>query len=93
MRDFARLDDLILDDGKIISYYLSPVNGMEQNNFIFRQTLRIGISHQQLLRYLLARACQHLTNNRTRNTRASKREIIVFRCNFNVTLIVNNFFA
>lgn len=57
MRDFARLDGWILDDGKIIFSDLNPISGMEQNSFIFQQASRIGISHQQLLWYVLTRAC------------------------------------
>ncbi|PCH55711.1 MAG: hypothetical protein COC15_04065 [Legionellales bacterium] len=58
MRDFARLDGWVLDDGSIVFSDLNPISGMEQNSFIFQQTSRIGMSHHDALRYIVANACK-----------------------------------
>lgn len=57
MRDFARLDGWLLDDGTIIFTDLNPISGMEQNSFIFQQTSRIGMSHADTMRHVLTSAC------------------------------------
>jgi D-alanine--D-alanine ligase len=57
MRDFARLDGWILNNGKIVFSDLNPISGMEQNSFIFQQASRIGITHQELLWNIVNNAC------------------------------------
>jgi D-alanine-D-alanine ligase-like ATP-grasp enzyme len=54
MRDFARLDGWVLHDGRILFTDMNPISGMEQNSFIFQQTSRIGMTHQEALLYVLA---------------------------------------
>ena len=49
MRDFARIDGWILDDGRLLFSDFNPISGMEQNSFIFQQGSRIGLSHADLL--------------------------------------------
>ena len=49
MRDFARLDGWLMPNGKILFTDLNPISGMEQNSFIFQQTSRIGMTHQDIL--------------------------------------------
>ncbi|MBU6389298.1 hypothetical protein KGQ71_02160 [Patescibacteria group bacterium] len=63
MRDFARFDGWVLDDGNIWFADFNPISGMEQNSFLFQQSSRIGLSHQMVLRYILERAASryHLT--------------------------------
>ncbi len=57
MRDFARFDGWLLPDGKIVFVDLNPISGMEQNSFLFQQGSRIGLSHKDLLLYILRSSC------------------------------------
>lgn len=58
MRDFARLDGWVLNDGRIIFSDFNPLSGMEQNSFIFQQASRIGLTHGDLLWNILCNACK-----------------------------------
>ena len=58
MRDFARLDGWVLNDGRIIFTDINPISGMEQNSFIFQQGTRIGLTHGELLWNILCNACK-----------------------------------
>lgn len=58
MKDFARLDGWVLDNGTILFTDFNPISGMEQNSFIFQQTSRIGIPHRDLLWNILQNACR-----------------------------------
>jgi D-alanine--D-alanine ligase len=58
MRDFARIDGWLLDDGKILFSDFNPISGMEQNSFLFRQSAVAGMSHGAVLLYILAAACR-----------------------------------
>lgn len=53
MKDFARFDGWVLDNGNIYFSDLNPISGMEQNSFLFQQGARIGFSHRELLRYIV----------------------------------------
>jgi D-alanine--D-alanine ligase len=57
MRDFARFDGFLMDDGNIWFSDFNPMSGMEQNSFLFQQSARIGFSHQDFLRYIVNTAC------------------------------------
>ncbi len=57
MRDFGRFDGWVLPDGHIWFSDFNPLSGMEQNSFLFQQASRIGLSHQEVLRHVLERAC------------------------------------
>lgn len=57
MRDFARFDGWVLKDGSIWFSDFNPVSGMEQNSFLFQQASRIGMSHRDLLRFVVKRGC------------------------------------
>lgn len=57
MRDFARFDGWVLPDGKIWFCDFNPISGMEQNSFLFQQASRIGMTHRDILRYIVKRAC------------------------------------
>jgi D-alanine--D-alanine ligase len=59
MRDFARLDGWVLDDGRIIFSDLNPISGMEQNSFMFQQAAKLGMSHSKILEHILSNACNH----------------------------------
>lgn len=58
IRDFTRMDGWVLDSGEILFTDFNPISGMEQNSFIFQQGAWVGMSHQQLLHYILSRACE-----------------------------------
>ena len=58
MRDFARLDGWLTDDGRLLFTDLNPISGMEQNSFIFQQAARIGFTHRDVLRHIVKLACK-----------------------------------
>ncbi|QQR84227.1 hypothetical protein IPJ72_03520 [Candidatus Peregrinibacteria bacterium] len=58
MQDFARFDGWLLSDGNIWFSDFNPISGMEQNSFLFQQTSRIGMSHADLLKYIVKNACR-----------------------------------
>ncbi|AWT60431.1 MAG: D-alanine--D-alanine ligase A [Candidatus Moanabacter tarae] len=58
LNDFARFDGWLLPDGKIWFSDINPICGMEQNSFLFMQAARIGLSHRNILQYVLESACQ-----------------------------------
>lgn len=58
MRDFARFDGWLLPDGQLWFSDFNPISGMEQNSFLFIQSSRIGMSHRDLLRYVIKSACR-----------------------------------
>jgi len=58
MRDFARFDGWLMPDGNLWFSDFNPISGMEQNSFLFQQTSQIGMSHRDLLRYIVKNACR-----------------------------------
>jgi len=58
MRDFARFDGWLLPDGNIWFSDFNPISGMEQNSFLFQQSSQIGMSHSDLLRYIVKSVCR-----------------------------------
>ncbi|MDR3424469.1 MAG: hypothetical protein P4M13_05250 [Alphaproteobacteria bacterium] len=58
MRDFSRLDGWLLDDGRLIFSDFNPISGMEQNSYLFIQGSRIGFTHGDTLRYIVAHAAE-----------------------------------
>ncbi len=56
MQDFARFDGWVMGDGSIWFSDFNPISGMEQNSFLFMQASRIGMSHSDVLRYILKSA-------------------------------------
>ena len=58
MRDFARFDGWLMPDGKLWFSDFNPISGMEQNSFLFQQAARIGMSHRDLLRFIVNNGCQ-----------------------------------
>jgi D-alanine--D-alanine ligase len=58
LNDFARFDGWLLEDGRIVFTDFNPISGMEQNSFLFLQSSRIGLSHRDVLRYVVQSACR-----------------------------------
>ncbi len=58
MRDFARLDGWWLEDGRILFSDFNPISGMEQNSFLFLQGSRLGLTHGDVLRLIVASAAR-----------------------------------
>ena len=82
MADFARFDGFVLDDGRIWFSDFNPISGMEQNSFLFQQSARVGLSHREVLRIILQRACQRQgialpTQKITRKAAPSKKPLAV----------------
>ncbi|MDR1425825.1 MAG: hypothetical protein LBI70_02425 [Rickettsiales bacterium] len=57
LEDIARIDGWLLNDGRIWFSDINIVAGMEQNSFVFQQSTRIGMTHRDLVGYVLASAC------------------------------------
>ncbi len=55
-RDFIRIDGWLLDDGRLVFTDINPVSGLEQNSFVFQQSAWCGLSHSDLLCYILKNA-------------------------------------
>ncbi len=53
VRGFTRVDGWLSQDGSIRFSDLNPISGMEQNSFLFQQAARIGLSHTDLLEYII----------------------------------------
>ncbi len=58
LRDFARIDGWLSPDGEIHVSDVNPISGMEQNSFLFIQAAQVGMTHRDILRYLVRRVCQ-----------------------------------
>ncbi|OGT21363.1 MAG: hypothetical protein A3C55_03500 [Gammaproteobacteria bacterium RIFCSPHIGHO2_02_FULL_42_13] len=56
-RDFARFDGWLLSNGHIWFSDFNPISGMEQNSFLFQQASRIGLTHADVLKHIVHRAC------------------------------------
>ncbi len=56
MRDFARFDGWLLNNGELWFSDFNPISGMEQNSFLFQQASRIGFSHRGVIRFVVDRA-------------------------------------
>lgn len=53
MKDFARFDGWLLHDGNLWFSDFNPISGMEQNSFLFIQAARIGMSHRDILSFIV----------------------------------------
>jgi len=56
MRDFARFDGWLLENGELWFSDFNPISGMEQNSFLFQQASRIGFSHRGVIRFVVDHA-------------------------------------
>ncbi len=74
MRDFARFDGWLLPDGNIWFSDFNPISGMEQNSFLFMQTSQIGMSHKDLLRYVVKQACRRYDINFPEEKKETKKK-------------------
>lgn len=83
MNDFTRFDGWVLDDGSIWFSDFNPISGMEQNSFLFQQSTRVGLSHHDVLKHILSRACdrQNIDHNfsydQTVNKNDTRKELPV----------------
>jgi D-alanine-D-alanine ligase-like ATP-grasp enzyme len=83
MRDFARFDGFLMDDGNIWFSDFNPMSGMEQNSFLFQQSARIGFSHQDFFRYVINNALrrraigEQIHNIFTRDTSIERKPVAV----------------
>ena len=57
MDDFARFDGWVLPDGRIWFSDFNTVSGMEQNSFLFQQASTLGMSHSDLLHFIVKNSC------------------------------------
>ncbi len=55
--DVGRFDGWILPDGNLWFADFNPISGMEQNSFLFHQASRVGMTHSDVLRYIVKNAC------------------------------------
>lgn len=62
LSDFARIDGWAAKDGTIRISDINPISGMEQNSFLFQQASRIGMSHSELLGYIIENALKRAGN-------------------------------
>lgn len=58
MNDFARFDGWVFPNGEIWFSDFNTVSGMEQNSFLFQQASRVGMSHGDLLNYVVRNSCK-----------------------------------
>lgn len=82
MNDFARFDGWILDNGEIYFSDFNPISGMEQNSFLFIQASQLGMSHRDILRFVVESSCRRqgiafpeFTNTKQTATRIPVRVI------------------
>jgi D-alanine--D-alanine ligase len=60
LRDFARVDCWVDQDGRILISDVNPISGMEQNSFLFIQAAQLGMTHSDILRALLGLTCRRV---------------------------------
>lgn len=56
LHDFARIDGWVTADGKVLFSDLNPISGMEQNSFIFQQAAKTGLTHPDLIHFIITNA-------------------------------------
>ena len=57
LNDFARFDGWVFPNGEIWFSDFNTISGMEQNSFLFQQTSQLGMSHTDLLHYVVKNSC------------------------------------
>ncbi len=57
LRDYARFDGWVFPDGKIWFCDFNLISGMEQNSFLFQQAARVGMTHREVLSFIVKNAC------------------------------------
>ncbi len=84
MQDFARFDGWLMPDGNLWFSDFNPISGMEQNSFLFMQASRIGMSHADVLNYILKSACRRhsipfpSTSPSTHKAKSKKKVNVLF---------------
>ena len=68
MRDFTRIDGWVLEDGSLWFSDINPISGMEQNSFLFQQSSRIGMAHEDLIGHILKIASKRGTKPFPKNS-------------------------
>jgi len=68
IKDFTRIDDWLTEDGTIWFSDINAISGMEQNSFLFQQAALFGISHYQLLDYILHKKIKPLSQDYKNHT-------------------------
>lgn len=58
LRDFARIDGWLLDDGSFAISDVNPISGMDQTSFLFVQAAQAGMNHGDVFRFLARRAAR-----------------------------------
>lgn len=58
LKDIARIDGWLMNDGRIWFSDINPFPGTEQNSFVFQQSTRIGLTHAGLMDYILQNTCE-----------------------------------
>ena len=53
LRDYARIDGWVSAGGEVRFSDLNPLSGMEQNSFLFQQAAQVGLSHTDLIAYVI----------------------------------------
>ena len=52
-KDFLRIDGWLLDNNNLYFSDFNPISGMEQNSFIFQQSAKIGMTHKEILNFII----------------------------------------
>ena len=60
LRDFARIDSWLRPDGEILVSEINPISGMEQNSFLFISAAQLGMSHADILRFIVRTAARRI---------------------------------
>lgn len=58
LNDFARFDGWVFANGEIWFSDFNTISGMEQNSFLFQQSSLLGMSHSDLLSYVVGNSCR-----------------------------------
>ena len=76
MHDFVRIDGWLMPNGDIYFTDFNPIVGLEQNSFIFRQASCVGLTHRQVLEYIVKSACRrnHLNFPKTKKLSDKKKK-------------------
>ena len=80
MRDFARFDGWLLSSGEVWFSDFNTVSGMEQNSFLFQQASRSGLTHTDVLRYIVENAASRYGIDfpkMTRNGKGARKPVSV----------------
>jgi len=63
LRDFARFDGWVNGSGDIWFSDINAISGMEQNSFLFQQASILGLSHRQLVDFIITKKVNSSASN------------------------------